>query len=336
LRVNTWLASGGSLSQAVIEGLYGQIPNEELLPMISWLSAILFTIIGGFWLLDSLKDTVFASIVGLRYQPWAKACSVLFTLVLTLGYNTLVDRVARPTMFYLVGGTYTAIFLTIAFLLSDPDAGIRNEMRHPGQSARHSLGQRWPPIMILTRTWVVSGRLLGWASYLAIESYGSLSTAMFWAMTNSSMELEGAKSAYGLILAGAQLGAVLGSTFATSAGALSLPTLYMLGGLTPSVMAGLIWRYNKVYGRYTPPPPPNAVLSRKDASTSILEGLQTVFRHPYVLALAGISCLYEVVLTILDYEMKVRRNFRARVFCQCPGSRPSAACVCAPVRSSGW
>lgn len=35
------------------------------------------------------------------------------------------------------------------------------------------------------------------------------------------------------------------------------------------------------------------------------EGLRTVVRHPYVMALAGISCLYEMVLTILDYEMKV-------------------------------
>jgi hypothetical protein len=53
-----------------------------------------------------------------------------------------------------------------------------------------------------------TGRLLGWASYLAIESYGSLTVAMFWAFTNSSVHLEGAKSVYGLILAGAQVRAV--------------------------------------------------------------------------------------------------------------------------------
>lgn len=35
------------------------------------------------------------------------------------------------------------------------------------------------------------------------------------------------------------------------------------------------------------------------------DGLRTVARYPYVMALAGISCLYEMVLTILDYEMKV-------------------------------
>lgn len=36
------------------------------------------------------------------------------------------------------------------------------------------------------------------------------------------------------------------------------------------------------------------------------DGLRTMVKYPYVLALTGISCLYEMVLTILDYEMKVR------------------------------
>lgn len=39
---------------------------------------------------------------------------------------------------------------------------------------------------------------------------------------------------------------------------------------------------------------------------SALNGLKLVLRHQYVALLFGISCLYEVVLTILDYQMKVR------------------------------
>lgn len=150
------------------------------------------------------------------------------------------------------------------------------------------------------------GRLLGWASYLAIESYGSLASAMFWAFTNSSVHLEGAKSYYGLILAGAQVGAIFGSTLATKAQWLSLPTCYALGGVMPSVMALLIFLYSRVYGRLVPPETPRTALANKSLKTDVTEGLRTVFQHPYVMALAGISCLYEIVLTILDYEMKVR------------------------------
>lgn len=41
---------------------------------------------------------------------------------------------------------------------------------------------------------------------------------------------------------------------------------------------------------------------------SALHGLKLVLRYEYVGLLFGISCLYEVVLTILDYQMKVRIN----------------------------
>lgn len=42
---------------------------------------------------------------------------------------------------------------------------------------------------------------------------------------------------------------------------------------------------------------------------SALNGLKLVLRHQYVALLFGISCLYEVVLTILDYQMKVLLPF---------------------------
>lgn len=125
--------------QAIFEWLYGDMFDEDLIPMICWLSSILFIIIGGFWLLDSLKDTVFASIVGLEHQPWAKFCSVMFTLLLTLGYNALVDRVAKPTLFYLVGLAYTIIFLTIAVMLANPRWGIQNEEASPGEGTTRPL-----------------------------------------------------------------------------------------------------------------------------------------------------------------------------------------------------
>ena len=59
--------------------LYGDIDGDEL-PRIMWLSALLCCIIGGFWLLDSLKDTVLATTVGLEFQPRAKLASVVVTL----------------------------------------------------------------------------------------------------------------------------------------------------------------------------------------------------------------------------------------------------------------
>jgi hypothetical protein len=111
--------------------------------------------------------------VGIGYQPWAKFASVLFTLLLTLGYNSLVDRVATPHLFYLVGYVrvcvcvcvflcvclwvslcvppsrtesplhvtyrrllYTLLFLGIASLLSTHSLGLQNELSSPGKQPR--------------------------------------------------------------------------------------------------------------------------------------------------------------------------------------------------------
>lgn len=62
------------------------------------LSLTLFSIIGGFWLLDSLKDTVLEGTVGMEFQPRAKLVSVAVTLLLVIQYNRLVDSCSKPTV----------------------------------------------------------------------------------------------------------------------------------------------------------------------------------------------------------------------------------------------
>ena len=39
--------------------------------------------------------------------------------------------------------------------------------------------------------------------------------------------------------------------------------------------------------------------------TGVLEGIKLLYRYPYVLGIFAISCVFEVVITIMDYEMKV-------------------------------
>lgn len=53
-------------------------------------------------------------------------------------------------------------------------------------------------------------------SYCAIESFGSIGVSLFWAFVNSSVNVETAKSAFGLIIAGANLGSILGPTIAVT------------------------------------------------------------------------------------------------------------------------
>ena len=321
-----------------METLYGEMSYDEM-PRIMWLSALLCCIIGGFWLLDSLKDTVLATTVGLEYQPRAKLLSVCVTLVVVSAYNGLIDRVSKPALFYAVGTFYAVLFVILGGFLAHRTMGMENTVPDPG-------------------------RYLGWITYFAIESYGSLAVALFWAFTNASVDLEEAKSSYGLIVAFAQVGAIFGSTLATQARSLHVSFLFVLGGcsclLVCAMVRGYVYFFERTHhtgvGKRSLASPTHefALTAKKQnyffatrKSTScgedtddddksieggggfkvdaanlpkpsswascerrLFDGFELVLRHPYVASLLVISTLYEVVLTVLDFEMKIMGRAR--------------------------
>lgn len=61
----------------------GDLHGEDLLRVL-WLSATLFFVVGGYWLLRSLKDPIMSVINGVEYIPQAKIASlfVVFGLVI--------------------------------------------------------------------------------------------------------------------------------------------------------------------------------------------------------------------------------------------------------------
>lgn len=285
-----------------------RIPFKQL-PLITFHALILSVIVAGFWLLDSLKDPVLARIIGIEYQPVAKVISVLSTLVVTCSYDFLTSRLKRTDLFHVVSFFFGISFMVISALLADPELGLGN---------RDEVGPH---------------RLLGWIAYVLIEAYGSLMVALFWSFTNSIMDLEEAKGAYGLIIAIAQLGAITGSTLATHARTIGIPQLFLFGALNVFSVSLLIKVYRICFrhsvdiefGIY------DAVAYEKVATTdagaagagavspqlaapvpegrSVLagfsEGFMLLLRNKYMLMVFGVSCLYEIVVTILDYQFKI-------------------------------
>lgn len=68
--------------------------------------------------------------------------------------------------------------------------------------------------------------------------------ALFWSFTNSIMNLEQAKGAYGLIITIAQFGAIAGSTLATQAVHIGIPQLCLIGSvfiLVISLVVKIYW-----------------------------------------------------------------------------------------------
>mmetsp|Transcript_4744 Transcript_4744/g.11333 ORF Transcript_4744/g.11333 Transcript_4744/m.11333 type:complete len:657 (+) Transcript_4744:109-2079(+) len=275
--------------------LYGdKLPPEEMLRTLC-LATTLFFMIGGYWLLRSLKDSVLMALCGYQAIPKAKMLSVFVVLGVVSVYNHLLDSdLAKHQLFYIFGTFYFCLFAIIAFMLMDPNIGLANKYQD-------------------------ESRVLGWVSYCAIESFGSVMVSLFWSFANSNITLETAKSSYGVMVAFAQLGSILGPAFVTQyAEDWGIASCYLLGAFNMLLLQGTMYFYVRTYGTNesrakaaeeaaakgapegeAPPP------KKKKERAGILEGLVLFWKYNYVKGIFAISCLFMVEVTIVDFTLKV-------------------------------
>lgn len=274
-------AQAGTLSyyfEKVFTTLYGELAPEDRIRSL-WLGGTLFFIVGGYWLLRSLKDPVLATICGVQYIPKAKILSLFVVTGFVTVYNKLIDILPKHQLFYVVGSFYACAFSLLALALAHPTYGVANTEASPY-------------------------RVLGWISYCTIESFGSIGVSLFWAFCNSAMNLEQAKSAYGLIVAGAQIGAICGPTVVTTlAEDFGVPTCYFMGACCMMLMVGIVFLYTKKFGIMDESV--GGTTKSKKSKGGVFEGLKLFWDHHYVKGIFAISCLFMVEVTILDYTMKV-------------------------------
>lgn len=254
------------------------------------LSSTLFVMIGGYWLLRSLKDPVLTALCGVSAIPKAKMLSVFVVLGVVAVYNYLLDEKSgfrKEQLFYVFGTFYGLLFLVIAFLLNHPTIGLANQTEDPS-------------------------RILGWVSYCGIESFGSVMVSLFWSFANSNFNLKQAKRSYGMMVATAQLGSILGPTFVNQFGhSLGIPTCYLVGASCMLTLQFTMWVYVKMFGVADNPPAVEEVVVDKKEDTKpkpkagILEGIHLFMKYNYVKGIFAISCLFMVEVTIVDYTMKV-------------------------------
>jgi AAA family ATP:ADP antiporter len=254
--------------------------------------------IGGYWLLRSLKDPVLTALCGVESIPKAKILSVFVVLAVVAVYNHLLDEKSgfrKEQLFYVFGTFYGILFLVIAYLLNHPTYGLPNPAEDPT-------------------------RLLGWVSYCGIESFGSVMVSLFWSFANSNFNLKQAKRSYGVMVATAQLGSILGPTFVNSYGhSLGIPICYMVGAGCMLTLQLTMWTYVKMFG--VAEEAPKGVERKEDPKkgnkAGILEGIHLFMEHNYVKGIFAMSCLFMVEVTIVDYTMKVlaREHFSEEFPC---------------------
>lgn len=263
----------------VIRKLFGELTADEM-KKFGTLGAIFFLVIGVYWMLRSIKDPIFARHVGYANQPIAKMVSLFFVGFAVMFYSKLVDLFKRHTVFYIMCSLYALCFLIISYLLAYPSLTV---------------------IPQGTFFSFIPGNVIGWISYVFIESFGSIFPALSWAYVASTTSPEVAKRGYSMIIILTQCGTVLGPASVTKfSGSYGLPIFFAVGAILIMVIPFIVMFYRKVI-------PQTALDTAADKTTKggtgFLEGARLLLTRPYLLGIFVVATFYEIVGTLLDFQM---------------------------------
>jgi len=266
--------------KSLIKTAYGFTEDGEQ-TKFSILSICYAFIIGVYWMLRVTKDPVFYQLVGISYVPKAKMITPFIQFIVLFLLSMIVDKVRRHRLFLIVSLIYGSIFATIAFFMK---VGV-------------------PHFNFWLTNWI-PGSSLGWIYYWSVETLGGIIVgAVFWAFVASTTKTESAKRGYPLITLGAQLGNLYGPAI-VAASVLHLGQANMIFIITGLLM--IIPIIIELYMSVVP-----AHLHESDDSghgkkkkTGVWEGLRLIATKPFLIGVAVVSTIYEVVGTIIDFQFK--------------------------------
>lgn len=271
-----------SLLQNLLRPSFGHFEKEELKKFLL-LGLIFGLIIGIYWALRPMKDSFFQDIVGGTWQPRAKMLSLLTVFPLVMAYSKLVEKLPRHALFYTLSLVYGTLTLIFAWYMFDPVVGLANTQADPN-------------------------RILGWAWYVFIESFGSLFVALFWAFATDITTAESGKKGFSLVVLIGQMGGILGPLLIGR-----LPKLLGLGNAYSVLFVGLItFLIIPMVMLFRANVAPEQLVGyvekgheNPDVEPGFFEGLILMLKQPYLLGILGIITFYEVIVTVFDYYFKI-------------------------------
>lgn len=265
-----------------LKAWFGDFKREELKKFLK-LGVIFAFVIGVYWTLRPLKDSIFSSIAHADNQPWAKVVSLVVLFPLIMIYSKLVDRVERHRLFYIIGSAYFVGTIILGLLFLHPTIGLSN-------------------------TTIDAHRLIAWVWYVFVESYGSIVVALFWAFAADMVVPESAKRGFPLVVMIGQLGAIFGPYFLTPLGKKYFGTsalTILICGLLIAIMMACVYFFMKttpkseMVGYHH-----NDKGASKDEEPGFMEGLMLMLKQPYLMGIFAVISIYEIIVTIIDFNFK--------------------------------
>lgn len=249
-------------------------------------------IIGIYWTLRPLKDAVFIQLADKLQLPFAKTASVIALLPLVIFYTKLLEKTSRERMLIILPAFYGIALLAFSGLVT------------LFQGSHEAIAARPLPFLIATRG-------IGYLFYVFVESFGSLVIALFWAFATDTTNTAHAKRGFPLVVAIGQMGGIIlpfsvgglphrlgfSSDFLSIlclgfATLLIIPLIRYFLRATPSHLLESFHGKNE-----------KAVESKQEPG--FFEGLKLLVKHRYLLCIFAANFIYEVVITIFDFNFKI-------------------------------
>lgn len=264
----------------IVHKLWGSLSGDELKKFL-YLSAGAFCLIGSFWPLKPLKESIFINMVGAAHMPNVKMVTVGAVFVFVLLYSYLVDLFSKQKLIYAFLVLYTMVGGLFVYLLSHPTIGLAN-------------------------TTVSVNRYVAWGFFLFVESYVTILMALYWSFVNDITTAGSAKKGYGMIVFGSQAGALVfalvgkylmsdPTQYVTRVPQLVLISLSLFG-----VLGAIVWLLT-----HTLPPEmltSNSAPEKKKSSVGMLEGLSILMTRPYVAGMFSLMFFQEVIMSLMGIQ----------------------------------
>ena len=258
------------------------IKREEL-PFSLLMFSYFFLVITSFWILKPLKKTLFITFydeTGVDLLFWhlrgsqaeliAKVLNMVVAFIAVVVFTWLARKYRRQQLTYIFSGFVIFAYVIYSFLIESP------------------------------------GDLTVWSFYLFGDLFSTLMVATFFVFMNDSVTSDAAKRLYGLVGLGGVMGGVVGTTFVRILVDTVTPRIWLMITVLIALLIMIIAKYA---GKIVDKNPPESLEEKSDITETdvesenpALEGAKLVFRSKYLLAIAGIVGLYEIVSTIMDFQ----------------------------------
>ncbi len=264
---------------------FGEFEEREFRKFLR-MGTILMLVVGIYWAMRPLKDSLFNQLVGAVYQPYAKTVSVVLMVIFVALYTKLLDFVSKSKLLSLLPPLFYGL-VTIAYAI----------FIWAFQS-----GHIAPSMLTVA---------LGYFWYFLVESFGSIVIALFWSFATDITKSESAKRGFPLIYLFAQIGGIaapylfitLPVNLGVKSDAISMTVVALLTFLVAPLVSNLLKKTPA--DLLEPVVEQDADKKSKKEKTGFMEGLKLLFTHKYLLGMFAVNFFFEFIVTVFDFNFKI-------------------------------